>query len=228
MLTLTYDDDHLPEDFSVDVRHLQLFMKRLRKFCAHKKIRFYGCGEYGDDFGRPHYHLLIFGFTFNDRVLWTRTENSVQYTSQKLSNLWQYGLATTADLDYQAAEYVARYVMKKINGDRANTHYLRHHPKGYLCEVKPEFSVMSRKPGIATSWFHKFKTDCFPSDFLVIEGKQRRVPPFYLRLLHEEEQVKIKRARKAEANKHRENNTKERLAVRREVRELRMQRLKRN
>ena len=49
-------------------RDLQLFLKRLRKklvktYGKDKKfrIRFIGCGEYGGTFGRPHYHLVIFG-----------------------------------------------------------------------------------------------------------------------------------------------------------------------
>lgn len=227
-LTLTFDDEHLPDDYSVDVRHLQLFMKRLRKFLAHRKIRFYGCGEYGDDNQRPHYHLIIFNYTFNDRVLWTKTEGSTQYTSDKLTNLWQQGLATTADLTYQAADYVARYSMKKINGDRAAQHYSRLHPKGWPVQVKPEFGVMSRMPGLGTTWFHKYKNDCFPSDFLVIDGKHKRVPQFYLDLLQDErERTRIKRVRKGKATSHREDNTRERLAVREQVKASKMSILQR-
>ena len=44
-VTLTYDDDHLPEYNSLNYKHFQDFMKRLRK--SHNGVRFYMCGEYG-------------------------------------------------------------------------------------------------------------------------------------------------------------------------------------
>ena len=47
-VTLTYDDDHLPEYNSLNYKHFQDFMKRLRK--SHNGVRFYMCGEYGEDF----------------------------------------------------------------------------------------------------------------------------------------------------------------------------------
>lgn len=59
-VTLTYDQKHMPTDQSLDVRHLQLYLKRLRKMMGKDKIRYYAVGEYGSKSGRPHYHLLIF------------------------------------------------------------------------------------------------------------------------------------------------------------------------
>lgn len=59
-VTLTYDQKHMPTDQSLDVRHLQLYLKRLRKMMGDQKIRYYAVGEYGSKSGRPHYHLLLF------------------------------------------------------------------------------------------------------------------------------------------------------------------------
>ena len=64
-VTLTYDDDHLPEYNSLNYKHFQDFMKRLRK--SHNRVRFYMCGEYGEDFSRPHYHALLFNCFFPDK-----------------------------------------------------------------------------------------------------------------------------------------------------------------
>ena len=61
-LTLTFNDEHLPNDNSIHKRDLQLFVKRLRKALVGKKIRYFGCGEYGGKFGRPHYHIIIFNW----------------------------------------------------------------------------------------------------------------------------------------------------------------------
>lgn len=55
-VTLTYDDEHVP--VSLDPGCLQRFLKRVRKRVA---FRYLAAGEYGDRFGRPHYHVLLFG-----------------------------------------------------------------------------------------------------------------------------------------------------------------------
>lgn len=54
MITLTYNDEHLPADNSVDKRAVQLFIKRLREKIYPKKIRYFACGEYGAKRSRPH------------------------------------------------------------------------------------------------------------------------------------------------------------------------------
>ena len=65
-ITLTFNDENLPKDKSLDVRTFQLFMKRLRKKVK-KPLRFYHSGEYGEIKRRPHYHALIFGYDFPDK-----------------------------------------------------------------------------------------------------------------------------------------------------------------
>ena len=45
-VTLTYDDDHLPEYNSLNYKHFQDFMKRLRK--SHNGVRFYSEGALGE------------------------------------------------------------------------------------------------------------------------------------------------------------------------------------
>jgi len=222
-LTLTYDDKNLPDDFSVHVRPLQLFLKRLRKSLPYG-IRFFACGEYGEDDpnpfegNRPHYHLLIFNHQFSDLILHSNKNNQKLYTSIKLSTLWPYGFSTTGNLTYQSAAYVARYNLKKIGGNLAADHYKRVHPvSGNLCQVKPEFSTQSRRPGIGAKWFETFKSDIYPSDFVVVDGKCHPVPKYYHLKLAEEEQEQSKRLRMQHARKHRADNTPARLKVREAV-----------
>lgn len=236
-ITLTYDDEHLPADYSVSVRVWQLFMKRFREF-ADRRFRFFGCAEYGDQEGRPHYHALIFGYRFNDLRLHSRKNTNPLYTSEKLSKLWPYGFSTIGEVNYQTAAYCARYSMKKIGGPQAADHYTRVHPvTGVQVRVKPEFATQSRNPGIGDSWLRTFKSDIYPSDFVVVDGKKHPVPKFYTRKLKEEEQRKLK-VRRAVANatkgdkpdtvRRRENNTTARLLVREEVLTARASKLKRD
>ena len=110
-ITLTFDNQHLPKDGSLDVRDFQLFMKRVRKRFG-TNIRFYHCGEYGEKLGRPHYHACLFNFDFEDKILWKEINGQKLYISQSLSELWPFGFSTIGEVTYQSAAYVARYIMK--------------------------------------------------------------------------------------------------------------------
>lgn len=229
-ITLTYDDKYLPEDYSVHIRTFQLFMKKLRKHYQPKKIRFYACGEYGPQTLRPHYHALLFNHDFTDKKLYKKNHQNEQlYSSPTLEKIWGYGFATIGDVTYQSAGYCAQYIMKKIGGERKLTHYSRTHPvNGLTVQVDPEFHLQSSRPGIGAAWFDEYKSDCFPSDFLVVDGRQHRVPAYYSKKLSEEELTKVKRRRKRQSLPQKPNNTRERLAVREEIKQSRINRLKRD
>ena len=89
-VTLTYDDEHLPPNGSLNKRDFQLFMKRLRKRYG-SGIRYYQCGEYGELLGRPHHHAILFNFDFDDKVLWSVRDGVRLYRSASLEQLWPHG-----------------------------------------------------------------------------------------------------------------------------------------
>jgi len=178
-VTLTYDNDHLPEGGSLVKRDLQLFMKRLReRFGA--GIRFYACGEYGDETSRPHYHALLFNHDFSDRKLVreSKSKNSL-FSSKECDLVWGQGNAIIGDVTFDSAAYVARYIMKKITGDDAAEHYSRVSPDGRVYSVLPEFTVMSRRPGIGLGWFEKYGSHVYELDSVVINGREVRPPRYY-------------------------------------------------
>lgn len=228
-VTLTFSDENLPEDYSISVRDIQLFMKRLRKKLGHP-VRYFACGEYGDYGGRPHYHLILFGYDPPDRTLWRRTQTDhLVYRSATLEQVWPYGHVEIGTVTLQSANYVARYITKKVTGEQAEEHYRRIHPlTGVECQVKPEFICMSSKPGIGRDWYSQFSDDVFPSDFVVIEGRKTPIPRYYKKQLSERDTLKLNYDRKQKALPHAENNTPDRLAVREESQTLRAERLKRD
>lgn len=177
-LTLTYDDDHLPEGGTLVKRDLQLFMKRLRK--AKGKVRFYACGEYGDRTRRPHYHVLLFGCHFADKRKIRETKAGYTlYYSKELEKLWPYGQNTIGDVTFESAAYCARYVMKKVTGERAEAHYEYMDSDGVVRSRVPEFTVMSRRPGIGSGWFDKYGNHAYEWDSVVINGREVRPPRYY-------------------------------------------------
>uniref|UniRef100_UPI0040482461 rolling circle replication-associated protein n=1 Tax=Shewanella sp. TaxID=50422 RepID=UPI0040482461 len=118
-ITLTYNDDYLPENGTLVKRDFQLFMKRLRKKYPHA-VRYYQCGEYGSKTHRPHYHACLFGHDFKDKTLWQKgSDGTPLYISSSLQDLWSsdghsIGFSTIGTVTFQSAAYVARYIMKKI------------------------------------------------------------------------------------------------------------------
>lgn len=172
-LTLTYDDNNCPQDYSLHLRDVQLFCKKLRKKIG--KFRFFHAGEYGDTTSRPHYHMCVFGYRPPDALLYKTTKiGHPLYTSKIIDETWGLGKAWIGDVSFDSAAYVARYIVKKINGQAAAEHYAGR---------KPEYTTMSRRPGIGAEWLKKYSTDVYRHDSLVLRGKRMRAPRAYDRRL---------------------------------------------
>lgn len=212
-VTLTYDDEHLPKDGSLQLEDWQKFAKRLRKTVG--PFRFYHCGEYGETTGRPHYHAAVFGLDFEeDRELYNDVGGHKQFTSGRLERTWGKGFAVIGSLTYDSASYVASYVTKKITGGKAEAHY-----EGR----RPEYSTMSRRPGIGKGYFDKWADQMYPRDEVIVKGHKMRPPKYYDSLAAESFGELVDQALK---KKRREfeicyaDQTPERRAVREKVREL--------
>lgn len=222
-LTLTYTDEHLPEGGTLDLEAFPKFVRSWRKKIyraekakgrkAVKPLRYFHCGEYGEEYGRPHYHAIIFGQSFDkDKKFFKRTDNGDDlYTSEELSALWTHGHALLGEVTFESAAYVARYIMKKQSGDGS---------KGYYGERKPPYVTMSRNPGIGRKWYEKYGKETFRDDYIVINGKKVRPPKFYdtqFEIDNPEDMERLKKGRVDQAKKHEKNNTPERLEVREKI-----------
>lgn len=233
-ITLTFDDENLARrerPLSLDKREFQLFMKRLRKRLDTRKIKYFHCGEYGSVYGRPHYHACVFGHDFPDRQLWSIRNDVPLYRSKVLEELWPFGFSSVGDVTFESAAYVARYVMKKITGDLAMTHYanIDYETGEILYDREPEYTTMSN--GIGKSWYQKFRMDVFPLDEVVVRGVKMRPPKYYDKLLEKEDNLDIdiiKQNRVVKAMEFLDNNTPERLAVREFCQQQKLKQLPRN
>lgn len=198
-LTLTYDNDHLPEHGTLVKRHMQLFMKRLRKKLSDRVIRCFYVGEYGGKTERPHYHAILFNCDFPDKEFFKMSEGNRLYKSEILSSLWPYGFANFGSVTFDSCAYVARYALKKVTGKKASEHYGKR---------IPEFAEASRRGGIGKGWFEMYHQDVFPNDCVVVRSRDGKCyeikPPRYYDKLYSEnfpdtyEVVKDKRLKKTE------------------------------
>ncbi len=232
-ITLTYDDAHLPSDRSLHYRDFQLFIKRLRKRYPGRRIRYYMAGEYGENFGRPHWHACIFGLDFDDKKLWKRTAaNSVLYRSKDLELLWPFGYSSIGDVTFESAAYVARYIMKKVTGKNAAEHYQEIDPDtGEITNRTPEFTKMSLKPGIGYEWYKQYTSDVYPHDYVVVRGKKVKPPKYYdkkYKIDNPYEFDELLYIREKSSKLNYADNTPERLLVKEQVAKAKLQKLKRN
>lgn len=107
-ITLTYDDEHIPrnDDNLVTLRKhdVQCWLKNVRRQMEYhnKKIpfKYIMCGEYGDDFGRPHYHIVFLGLTDAQVVDYSR-------------KLWKNGLCDIGVLGQGGLRYICKYMTKQ-------------------------------------------------------------------------------------------------------------------
>lgn len=179
-LTLTYSDEALPPLGSLRKRDFQLFMKRLRREVAPRKVRFFHSGEYGESTHRPHYHAIIFGFDFHDKYHWSHRDGYEVFRSPQLERLWPHGNSEIGSVTFDSAAYVAKYCIKKLTGPEADARYVRlDYETGELVPVEPEYATMSRRPGIGAGWYEKFGEEAHRLDSIVFEGREMRPPKYY-------------------------------------------------
>ncbi|AXH77491.1 MAG: replication initiator protein [Microviridae sp.] len=217
-ITLTYQRDN----YSLNKRDIQLFLKRLRRKHEDIKIRFFQCGEYGEQFERPHHHVILFGYDFPDKVPFKRGGKHQQYISRELADLWPHGLHSIGTLTIDSAMYTARYVLKKFNGEKKDEHYQGR---------SPEYITMSRKPGIGKEFFEKFQSDIYNHDKLVINDRLILRPAKYYDRMFEQlnptqmRRLKVDRKKRAMENP---DNLSDRRAVKEEITKLKINKLKRS
>lgn len=202
-ITLTYNNQNLPPGGSLRMSDFQNFMKRLRLVTG-PGVRYFYCGEYGETYGRPHYHAIIFNFDFPDKYP-VRTSpvrdgtgaRYVVYRSDTLDRIWSInrgsrsgpiGHCEIGSVTFQSAAYIARYIFKKRNGVGKQDYYRRLYIDPETQTVRPyqlvpEYAGMSRRPGIGSDYFDLYYSDWFKSDdtTLIFDGKRVSMPSFYER-----------------------------------------------
>lgn len=187
-LTLTYAPENRPANGSLEKADFQKFIKRLRKQHPNKNIRYYMCGEYGEELQHPHFHAIIFNHDFADKKVCKQSGDEILYRSDDLDKLWPFGHAWIGTVTFESAAYVARYVMKKVNGDQADDHYSKVNlDSGEITHLQPEYTACSLKPGIGEPWYQRFKSD-LRKGYITLRGVSMPVPKYYQKLMEKHDE----------------------------------------
>lgn len=134
-ITLTYNDENLPFNNSLTPEHAINFLKKLRYYHEPKKLRYYLCGEYGEQTWRPHYHAILFSATEIDK------EHIAKSWTNKLKEPLGF-IHFGENANNAVAQYVSGYITKKLNRDDL-------YKKSILGDRYKEFSLKSQGLGRA-------------------------------------------------------------------------------
>lgn len=108
---------------TIDLDDVSAFLKRLREKWrvdyTHTGIRFFACGEYGEEFGRPHYHLILFNLPIYDLRKLPNADGKEMCQSNIISELWNMGRVSIQPVNWRTCAYTARYCIKKLKGKAA-------------------------------------------------------------------------------------------------------------
>lgn len=219
-ITLTYNDEHIPTKTvqneetgeyktaaTLNKKDIQDFMKRLRRHYEYKykqkEIRFFLAGEYGEQTNRPHYHACIFNMPiYTELKKYKKNELNQQiWTNEEIEKIWGKGFITIGKISWESAAYTARYIMKKQKGPDAEWYYKSH-------AQEPEFTLMSRKPGIAREYYDNNKDKIYKNDEIALFRGNRAInikPPKYYDKLYDIEYHDIMKNVKKKRKEYAEN-----------------------
>lgn len=210
-ITLTYDDEHLADDYSLNKTDITLFIKQLRNYRnKHKhlgKFRYEQVGEYGTVTHRPHHHMCAFNLDPGELEIYSVPKGQYNlYTSKTLSKIWGRGQILITELTMASCLYVAQHVDKKINSIKNHEQTVVNPATGELITKRlPEYATRSSNPGIGKEWYDRWgHTDLYGNDrFRTTSGHESKIPPYFDKQLKKDnpklyEEIKKQRKENAE------------------------------
>lgn len=200
-VTMTYDPENLPHGGSLFHDHISIFIKALRQKTK-QKIRYFGVGEYGaaspqnEYLARPHYHLIIFGPEFPDRelsyavpqgpppsaefqMLFGPGSGIKHFKSDLLTSCWKRGLIEFTHVSTATMEYVTKFHIDKVTGDKAEEHYEAIAENGETIQRERETARMSSNPGIGRQWIEDNWETIYPHGYMQKRDVKYSPPAYY-------------------------------------------------
>lgn len=162
-------------------RYLKSISKSPEQYAALLKRyspKYYGVGEYGSNFNRPHYHAILFNVHPNVLVKLNERRNFQEGEIEKGST-WNYGHIDVGSVTAQSINYVAKYMIDR---------------KKEYTKKQPQFAVMSKGLGsnyLVNAQWHKAKNPENWRTYIMHNGKKLKLPRYYKDQIFSPEERKI-------------------------------------
>lgn len=189
VLTLTYDDAHLPENGYLNYKDVQLFIKKLRNLLnddykssgKQYELKYMCACEYGSKKLRPHYHLILFNYFPPDipkvgnqlKPACFSKKGNPQYISKLVTDLWGCGRVTVGLCNHQTCRYVSQYCAKKL---------INKHPD-YQKKCKECREKLVASVGFGLDWFKRNFRSVMASNKIVLGGFTFAIPKYFIKKL---------------------------------------------
>ena len=182
-LTLTYDNEHLPMFGKLRYKDVQDFIKRLRKDLK-VPIKYMCSGEYGGMKTRPHYHLIIFGYSPSDMRLYARSKKGTKlYKSDYLTSKWSKGFVDVGEVTHQTCRYVSQYCCKKLLNETTKRHPRFKRIYEWKNSKSREFLHCSVRFGL--DWFKRNYRSVIANSKIVLGRFTYSIPRYFIKKLEE-------------------------------------------
>ena len=198
-ITFTYDDEHLhkPEELvdettgkvykndgtwqggilvENDMKEMFNSMRKYFERKGHVGIKYYYCGEYGENTHRSHFHAIIMNLPLDITEFYdTHIDKNFKahWKSHEVEKWWNKGMIDIAEVEWSCAAYVARYTMKKLGKTKDTEYY-------YSQGKTPEFVRMSNRPGIGRRYYERNKDKIYERDEIIqrtVKGNVGSIKP---------------------------------------------------
>lgn len=203
-ITLSYNDENLPQHNSLQYEDIHRFWKRERQRLDRKygiKLRHYTVGEYGDKTTRPHYHACIFGYPYLENRIIMRETPTLLWTTPELEHSWGLGFVSVGALNFTTAAYTASYITKKL---RSKQQYVRiDETTGELIKLEQPRAFMSDNLG--KTWWDKYGKYLETNDQIIINGMKQKPPKAYDKWLGKKDEKKLRQIKEERKKKAIEN-----------------------
>ena len=159
-VTLTYSDSNVPKNYNLCYDDFLRFLKYFKKLSKIKGLKYLVAGEYGGQFGRPHFHC----------VLYNVDKSCVEFIRKAWKN---QGFIDVKPAIKESFGYIAKYNLKTKSQKE----------KEFLLLGKiPPFVRISK--GLGREWCEQHR-EILERDLCIKQnGKVIPLPEYYLRILN--------------------------------------------
>ncbi len=179
--------------------HLQKFFKRLRKNTG-IKFQYFACGEYGTNYGRPHFHYIMWSDVVISEDSVANSWSTIDHNGNRVAigRIEHQDMRTNARNIEHSYKYVCKYVQKsnfdfeKLPTRKLHEDYIKkdviifdlgdsvfqEEKRRHIERYRP-FTLQSKRPAIGTGYLEDHINEFAKGNFKLFGCKGKYVFPVY-------------------------------------------------